>query len=232
MSNNNINNLNSPEDYVSDFLDLSLGLQQPPPPRGPSPPLSPPQGMHLNVSEPQSCRGRALRNPSGTHGEDIKRNIQPPYPWATNRPAVVHDLDYLKSRQIETITGMVQCTRCDKDYEMEFNLEEKLTEFLIFVVSKEYMHCRAVVEWLAPPLLTCKYCSGDCVRPIISENKEKINWLFLFLGQVLGYCRLEQLKYFCDCTNNHRTGAKDRVLYLAYHALYRQLLPDFPADLW
>ncbi|XP_054776652.1 uncharacterized protein LOC129285118 [Prosopis cineraria] len=280
MSDNNINiNLNSPEDDGGgDFLDLSLSLRQPSPPRRPSPPLSPPQatpqapvysrlyipsyypspqiqlpynnpvyfgspevfvgrsptpqGMHLSISEPPSCRGRARRNHSRNNGEDVNRTIQPPYPWATNRPAVLHDLDYLQSMQIKTITGMVRCTRCDKDYEMGFDLEETLSEFLSFVVSKESMHDRAVEKWTAPPLLTCRYCSVDSVRPIISENKENINWLFLFLGQWMGYCTLEQLKYFCGRTNNHRTGAKDRVLYLAYHEIYEQLLPDWPEDLW
>ncbi|KAL1809528.1 hypothetical protein ACET3Z_026518 [Daucus carota] len=29
--------------------------------------------------------------------------------------------------------------------------------------------------------------------------------------QMLGCCTVEQLKYFCKHTKNHRTGAKDRV---------------------
>ncbi|XP_028776234.1 uncharacterized protein LOC114732978 [Neltuma alba] len=196
--------------------------------RSPSPPR-----MHLN-SEPPLGRGRVRRNPSRNNGEDNNRTIPPPYPWATNRPAVVHDLRHLVSDlQIETITGMVRCNRCDKDYEIGLNLEQKLNQFWSFVASKRgTMHDRAPEEWSSPPSMTCRYCSGDGVKPIIDENKDKINWLFLFLGQILGYCTLDQLKYFCGCTRNHRTGAKDRVLYLSYREIFRQLLPEWPEVSW
>ncbi|KAF7840929.1 wiskott-Aldrich syndrome protein family member 2-like [Senna tora] len=41
--------------------------------------------------------------------------------------------------------------------------------------------------------------------------------------EMLGLCTLDQLKYFCGCTKNHRTGAKNRVLYLTYHEISKQL---------
>ncbi|WOH09609.1 hypothetical protein DCAR_0729067 [Daucus carota subsp. sativus] len=46
--------------------------------------------------------------------------------------------------------------------------------------------------------------------------------------QMLGCCTVEQLKYFCKHTKNHRTGAKDRVLYLTYLAICKQLDPKGP----
>jgi hypothetical protein len=47
---------------------------------------------------------------------------------------------------------------------------------------------------------------------------------------MLGCCTLDQLKYFCKHTKNHRTGAKDRVLFLAYLGLCKQLDPNGPFD--
>ncbi|KAF9684343.1 hypothetical protein SADUNF_Sadunf04G0108500 [Salix dunnii] len=46
----------------------------------------------------------------------------------------------------------------------------------------------------------------------------------------IGCCTLDQLKYFCKHTKNHRIGAKDRVLFLAYLGLCKQLNPNGPFD--
>jgi hypothetical protein len=45
-------------------------------------------------------------------------------------------------------------------------------------------------------------------------------------GADAGYCTLEQLKYFCVRTRQHRTGAKFRMLYSVYMELCNQLCPD------
>ncbi|KAL4352204.1 hypothetical protein GQ457_06G007910 [Hibiscus cannabinus] len=50
----------------------------------------------------------------------------------------------------------------------------------------------------------------------------------VLLGKMLGCCKLSELKYFCKHTKNHKTGAKDRVLYLTYMGLCKQLDPTGP----
>ena len=83
-------------------------------------------------------------------------------------------------------------------------------------------------EWMNPELNRCDFCNREgCV---ISAKKRSINWMFLLLGKMLGCCTLEQLKYFCKHTENHRTGAKDRVLFLTYLSLCKQMDPSGPYD--
>ncbi|KAI3474052.1 hypothetical protein Pfo_028840 [Paulownia fortunei] len=91
--------------------------------------------------------------------------------------------------------------------------------------NRDDMRHRAPAAWMNPTLPDCKFCQqNNCVKPIPSKKKS-INWLFLLLGQMIGCCKLSELKYFCKHTRNHRTGAKDRVLYLTYLELCRQLDP-------
>ena len=86
--------------------------------------------------------------------------------------------------------------------------------------NKSFMHDRAPSVWMNPALPKCQFCEQEnSSKPVIASKKRKINWLFLLLGQMLGCCTLDQLKYFCKHTKNHRTGAKDRVLFLAYLGL-------------
>ncbi|XP_043696804.1 uncharacterized protein LOC122647481 [Telopea speciosissima] len=155
-----------------------------------------------------------------------------PYQWATNRRATVHNLEHLLSIGIQNISGEVQCKRCERKYEIEYDLKSKFIEIASFIaVNKSKMHDRAPKEWMNPLLPTCKYCEQvNSVKPIIADKKKEINWLFLLLGQMLGCCTLDQLKYFCKHTKNHRTGAKDRVLYLTYLALCKQLDHVGPFD--
>ncbi|KAJ6365106.1 hypothetical protein OIU76_029972 [Salix suchowensis] len=139
---------------------------------------------------------RKRRNPSQGPREGKGETVPVLYSWAMDRRATVRSLEYLLSRKIETITGLVQCKRCEKQYEMGFDFG-----------SQE-----------------------NSAKPVIANKKRKINWLFLLLGQMLGCCTLDQLKYFCKHTKNHRTGAKDRVLFLAYLGLCKQLDPNGPFD--
>ncbi|KAK4342944.1 hypothetical protein RND71_038760 [Anisodus tanguticus] len=70
------------------------------------------------------------------------------------------------------------------------------------------MHDRAPIIWMNPNFPNCKYCNQtNCVKPIISD-KRSINWLLLLLGQKIGCCKTDELKYFCRQTKNHRTGCK------------------------
>ncbi|GKV19729.1 hypothetical protein SLEP1_g29953 [Rubroshorea leprosula] len=174
-------------------------------------------------------RGRRAINSSG--GEEVI-TVPAPFPWATTSRAAVHSLEYLISKEIFTIRGEVQCKRCDEKYEMEYDLREKFREVGSFIVKNmSAMHDRAPSCWMNPPLLKCERCKQtNSVKPVIPEEKDTINWLFLLLGQMLGCCTLEQLKYFCKHSKNHRTGAKDRVLYLTYLGLCKQLDPNGPFD--
>ncbi|PPD69681.1 hypothetical protein GOBAR_DD33434 [Gossypium barbadense] len=175
---------------------------------------------------------RVRRNSTKALREGQSETVPPPYPWATSHRATVHTLNYLLSIPIPTITGDVQCKRCERQYEMGYDLKTKFTEIATYIAqNKESMHDRAPSVWRNPVLPKCKFCDQEnSAKPVISDKKKSINWLFLLLGQVLGCCTLEQLKYFCKHTKNHRTGAKDRVLYLTYLGLCKQLDPNGPFD--
>ncbi|XP_027118610.1 uncharacterized protein [Coffea arabica] len=172
---------------------------------------------------------RKRKPPTQTPPPGKSENIPPPYPWATTRRATVHTLDYLLSNGLNRIRGEVQCKRCDEKYEMEFDLQNKFAEIATFIAkNKDSLHDRAPNVWMNPCLPNCKFCDqSNSVKPILTK-KRSINWLFLLLGQMLGCCKLGELKYFCKHTKNHRTGAKDRVLYLTYLELCKQLDPQGP----
>nr|XP_011458981.1 PREDICTED: uncharacterized protein LOC105349859 [Fragaria vesca subsp. vesca] len=124
--------------------------------------------------------------------------IPAPFPWATTKRALVYSHHYLLSHGINTISGAVQCKRCDVKYEIEYDLQEKFTQVATCVSQhKSAMRDRAPAIWMTPTLPDCKSCGQtNCVKPLI-DKKRSINWLFLLLGQMLGMCKLSQLKYFC-----------------------------------
>ncbi|KAK7245236.1 hypothetical protein RIF29_40071 [Crotalaria pallida] len=171
----------------------------------------------------------ARRQPVLAMKEGKSETITPPYRWATSTRATVHSLDYLLSHNITSITGTVQCNGgCKEQYEIEFDLKEKFEEVAGFIEENWYnMHDRAPKAWINPVLPTCNRCGQEnSLKPVMSTKKKAINWLFLLLGQMIGCCKLQYLKYFCKHTKNHRTGAKDRLVYLTYLGLYKQLKPD------
>lgn len=190
-------------------------------------PLAPPP-----VREPATRPARSRRNPTQSLREGKSEIIPTPFAWATDRRAKIHTLNNLLSRKIYKISGEVQCKRCEKQYEIEYDLRKKFVEVGGYIAeNKSRMHDRAPINWMNPILPTCKFCEQEnSAKPIISEKKKTINWLFLFLGELLGCCTLEQLRYFCKHTKNHRTGAKDRVLYLTYLNMCKQLDPFGPFD--
>ncbi|OMO63447.1 hypothetical protein COLO4_32442 [Corchorus olitorius] len=173
---------------------------------------------------------RVRRNPTQAPRDGRSVTIEPPFPWATEYRATVHSLEHLVSKKIFTITGEVQCRRCERQYEIAYDLRERFSEVGSFLArNMNTMHDRAPQVWMTPALPKCRFCDQEnSAKPLIAEKKKSINWLFLLLGQMLGCCTLEQLKYFCKHTRNHRTGAKDRVLYLTYLQLCKQLDPDGP----
>ncbi|XP_010481047.1 PREDICTED: uncharacterized protein LOC104759862 [Camelina sativa] len=172
-----------------------------------------------------------VRNPipqPAVNQSEKSETIPPPFPWATNIRGEIHTLEYLESKEITTITGEVQCRYCEQVYEMSYDLREKFAAVeKIFVMMKRIMRERAPQMWTNPEQRRCELCGRDkAVKPVIAERKSQINWLFLLMGQTLGYCTLEQLKNFCKHSKSHRTGAKDRVLYLTYLGLCKMLDPN------
>ncbi|XP_059651871.1 uncharacterized protein LOC132299349 [Cornus florida] len=213
--------------------DLQLTLSSSFTPTTPIPPPPPPHFLRstpmFNATPPPARRNRPILYWRPGKSE----TVPPPFPWASPRRATVQSLAHLESQQIFTITGEVQCNKCEKSYEIQYDLREKFNEVGGFIVkNKAAMRDRAPNEWLNPVLPICKFCQkqGSNVKPVIVEKKREINWLFLLLGQMIGCCNLTQLKYFCKHTNNHRSGAKDRVLYLTYLGLCKQLQPNGPFD--
>ncbi|WRX25780.1 hypothetical protein QQP08_018267 [Theobroma cacao] len=191
-----------------------------------------PNPVHEEVSTgAQHCRPRprCRKNPFQNPKAGKTETIAAPYPWATTRRATVHDLNYLLSHGISMISGDVECKSCQETYKIQYNLRGRFKEIKDFISAKKFaMHDRAPPAWMDPTLDSCKNC-GSALKPVIPKKRE-INWLFLLLGNMLGCCKLSELKYFCKHTKNHRTGAKDRVLYLTYLGLCKQLDPHGPFD--
>ncbi|GKV05758.1 hypothetical protein SLEP1_g17728 [Rubroshorea leprosula] len=191
-----------------------------------------------NVATNQDTAGGSSRTRRGrracskARADGKSETINPPYPWARNQRSMIYSLEYLLSKGITKISGEVKCKRCDKKFQMEYDLVEKFREIASYISRhRSSMHDRAPAEWMNPTLPGCVMCKQtNCVKPVIAK-KRAINWLFLLLGRVLGCCKLSELKYFCKHTENHRTGAKDRVLYLTYLGLCKQLDPSGPFDL-
>ncbi|KAJ0611351.1 hypothetical protein HanHA300_Chr01g0014451 [Helianthus annuus] len=169
---------------------LTMSLYSTPPQQPPQLPLPPPHAPRRN-----------RRKPSHAPREGKSPIIAPPFPWATDHRAQVHNLNYLTENQITTISGDVECKRCEKRYKIEYNLEQKYQQVSSYVAMHMHeFHDRAPKKWMSPTLPTCKFCHQEnCVKP---------------------------LKYFCKHTGNHRTGAKDRVLFLTYLELCKQVSPD------
>ncbi|KAL3628571.1 hypothetical protein CASFOL_027617 [Castilleja foliolosa] len=200
------------------FLNLSLSTQSPPPPH-----------HQTTVTARPSRQRRPTRRPMNHNiGPDRPITIPPPYPWATAQRATAHTLHYMQSKGINTISGAVQCKRCKRRFDVEYDLQNKFSEVAVFFMKKKYdMHQRAPPEWMNPSLPDCRFCGQKkCGKPVRPEKKKDINWVFLFVGQMIGCCKLAELRYFCKHTGYHRTGAKDRVLYLTYLEICRQLDPN------
>ncbi|KAI3788014.1 hypothetical protein L2E82_00601 [Cichorium intybus] len=220
-------------------IDLTMCVCSPPEPP-PQPDnrqeLSAINSIHVPQPQPQSvvapATRRQRRNPTKAPREGKPPTIEPPFSWATDRRAHVHSLKYLTERGITTISGDVQCKRCDEGYQIEYNLEQKFSEVSRYVAENKYsFRERAPAQWMNPTFLKCERCHQEnSAKPKIVGKKKAVNWLFLLLGQMLGCCTLDQLKYFCKHTGCHRTGAKDRVLFLTYLELCKQVDPDGPFD--
>ncbi|KAK1292792.1 hypothetical protein QJS10_CPB17g02349 [Acorus calamus] len=221
------------------FINPPPPLPPPPPPtRTPTPtpkpkkqnPPLPPQAPqqpppHLFTPPLPLQPARRVRTNGPKKGGPLI--ISPPFPWAGDRRAKIHSLRDLLSSGIETISGRIQCTKCDATKVVSYNLVENFERVKTFIrAEKSRMHDRAPDVWMNPKLEMCETCKKAEARPVIGPKKKGINWLFLLLGQTIGFCLLKNLKYFCKYNSNHRTGAKDRLLYITYLSLCKQLDPD------
>ncbi|XP_008447299.1 uncharacterized protein LOC103489770 [Cucumis melo] len=220
-------------DITNQTLDLQLSLR---PPSGdlrsrPSPPA-------IGHARANALTNRRITRNLGTRRSSLRRcnsrsprtteTIEPPYPWSTNRRAMVRTLNDLRSSQILQITGDVRCRQCQIEYTIEYDMVSKFEEIASFVEeNKNLFRDRAPRSWMNPNYPTCRFCGHENgARPVIPDEWRKINWLFLLLGEMLGVLNLNHLKYFCSYTNNHRTGAKNRLLYLTYITLCHQVDPS------
>uniref|UniRef100_K3ZCW1 DUF7086 domain-containing protein n=1 Tax=Setaria italica TaxID=4555 RepID=K3ZCW1_SETIT len=176
-----------------------------------------------------SSDGRRVAVPAPVGG----LHICPPYRWSTERVGVHHSLAELSKRGIDTVTGELHCKRCDHLRLLTLDIEAKFKDLCSYISCNIHgMDDRAPQRWKEPALPDCDECGQkNSMRPVIPADKHKINWVFLLLSEMLGVCTLEQLKHFCERTQQHRTGAKDRVLYSTYMELCNQLLPNGPFDM-
>ncbi|KAI3829979.1 hypothetical protein L1987_04111 [Smallanthus sonchifolius] len=126
----------------------------------------PPPQLPLPHAQRRNRRKQTLAPPQGK-----TLVIKPPFPWATDRRAKVHSLNYLTTDQhIKTISGDVECKRCQKQYQIEFNLEEKFNEISDYVETHMYeFRDRAPPEWMNPTLPKCKFCDQEnSVKPVVT----------------------------------------------------------------
>ncbi|GAB4837928.1 hypothetical protein Ancab_027456 [Ancistrocladus abbreviatus] len=235
-----------PDQFMQRPLIIQQQLQQPPSNTLPTPSVEAMASLAIAYSNPQAdapveqnageaegqhgSQPRKRKYPTRGVGQGKSETIVPPYPWARDRRATVHSRKYLMDEGITTITGQVQCKKCEKMYDIEYDIVNAFERVAAFAWSNQLtMHHRAPKEWMNPRLPQCKYCGlENRVKPVILK-KRGINWLFLLLGQMLGCCSMDHLKYFCKHTKKHRTGAKNRLLYTTYFELLRQLEPEGPS---
>ncbi|XP_028785690.1 probable E3 ubiquitin-protein ligase LOG2 [Neltuma alba] len=226
----------------------SFARSSEPPPQSQPPPAPPISQLHPSVLLPSSfsqppadetSEGQAHRRPSARRPRNYKKpgwepTIKPPYPWASNIRAKVLSMEELISKNMIVISGEVYCKECKKQFQMEYDLPSKFSEVVSFIAGNMGgMHNRAPDVWLKPEGLDCKLCDRKkCVQPVIPCKKRNTNWLFLFLGQMIGCCNLYHLWYFCKHNDKHRTAAKDRLVYSAYATLHSQLDPSKASDLY
>ncbi|XP_022766175.1 uncharacterized protein LOC111311062 [Durio zibethinus] len=83
---------------------------------------------------------RSHRNPFQTPRQGQTETI----PWATIQRAMENSLDYILSRNMTVISGEVQCKKCEKVYNIEYDLEQKFREIAAFISeNRSAMHDRA-----------------------------------------------------------------------------------------
>jgi len=156
--------------------------------------------------------------------------VPPPFPWATSKRATVHTLDHLLSDlKLKIISGTLECKVCKFQQDIQFDLVENFKKVTRFIEERRNEMCdRAPGEWMNPMIPNCESCGKEkAMHPLITK-KRNINWLFLLLSQMIGCCKLHQLKYFCKHADINRSGGKDRLISSTYLGLCKQLQPNTP----
>ncbi|CAI9786351.1 unnamed protein product [Fraxinus pennsylvanica] len=105
---------------------ISLSIRPPPPPS-----VVPNGRYRQPVSSGSSNRVR--RKPSQLPREGKSATVPAPFPWASNQRATLHSLTNLLSKHIYTISGDVQCKKCEQKYQMEYDLQRKFFEVGKFI---------------------------------------------------------------------------------------------------
>ncbi|KAG5588223.1 hypothetical protein H5410_048657 [Solanum commersonii] len=128
--------------------------------------------------------------------------------------------------------------RCENLLEEEEDDDELLKLLLMtpFRSTRPRIQPRENIESLSPLILenhessTLNLPQLAILTPTIlkKETGQRKRRNSLKPKPMLGCCTLDELKFFCEHTDNHRTGAKDRVLFLAYLTLCRQVDPTGP----
>ncbi|KEH24005.1 hypothetical protein MtrunA17_Chr7g0263211 [Medicago truncatula] len=154
--------------------------------------------------------------------------VPPPFLWATSKRATLYTLDHLLSvLKLQTISGTLECKFCKFQQDIQFDLVENFRKVTRFIEERRNEMCdRAPGEWMNPVIPNCETCGKEKAMHPLMTKKRNINWLFLLLGQMIGCCKLDQLKYFCKHADIHRTGAKNRLIYSTYFGLCKQLQPN------
>ncbi|KAM6574386.1 hypothetical protein CsatA_022713 [Cannabis sativa] len=166
------------------------------------------------------------------------QDSHPLYPWARAQPCKVYSFNYLMTNKIMVIKGRVECNICRREFVKELDLQDEfhnigmglIREMTRNMKENRSGHRDGAVVPRPYATLGCKVCGHkDSVRPIVLDDNDiddfyDINWLFLMLSQLLGWCTCVQLMHFCSTNKipySNKTY-KDRLLFLTYMDLWRQ----------
>ncbi|KMZ64581.1 hypothetical protein ZOSMA_35G00360 [Zostera marina] len=154
--------------------------------------------------------------------------IPPPFPWSSENRATLLTMEELARRGFNTIEGEVQCKRCNVRAVASLQLKERFEVVIHNLLDiLKIGNTSAPSKWVNPQFPSCPSCKNvNCMAPIISEKKRNINWLFLYLGETIGMCNLDQLYYFYKHNMFRITGSKIHLLLYTYIGISKQLFPS------
>ncbi|KAK1268438.1 hypothetical protein QJS04_geneDACA006335 [Acorus gramineus] len=150
------------------------------------------------------------------------------FPWAGTERAIIRSLESLLSAKINTITGTVQCKICKGRLKVQYDILEKFEKLKAFIVAEKpnMQDKKAPYAWQHPKRGSCYMClRHNTMEPLIWPKKQGINWLFLLLGQTIGFCNEDQLRYLCKHNHVVRSGNMEELIYNTYFCLCKMLQP-------
>lgn len=160
----------------------------------------------------------------------------PPFPWAANTTGTkICTLEYiLYTLHIDSVSADFKCMICGDVEKVEYNLAHKYMQVSDYIHRKgTKMGGIASNSWQFPTRPQCKNCNNKrrCLEEVIKKDNNSINWLFLFVGKLIGCCKVQQLKEFCEQNEIECSGTKPRLVYLTYLGLCKQLDPQASYDM-